>query len=62
MNDMIRWQWDKFGDFILKTRKHFINPDWMEGFEYVAGEMVKVRVSRGYPAEVPESYGRYVPK
>jgi hypothetical protein len=62
MNDYILWQWKKFGDLIIRTRVHFNNPDWMEGFEYVAGEMERLKLSRGYTTEAAESFGRYVPK
>ena len=58
MNVLILWQWEKFGDVILESRVQFKIPDWMEGFEYVAGEMVKAKVSRGYSTEIPERFGR----
>jgi hypothetical protein len=33
----------------------------MDGFEFVANEVVKESESRGYSAEVPENYLGYVP-
>jgi hypothetical protein len=34
----------------------------MEGFEFIAEEMVKETERRGQSADVPESYGQYIPK
>jgi hypothetical protein len=62
MNEVILWQWEKFGDIIIESREHFKVPDWMEGFEHVAGEMVKMKVKRGYSPEFPERFSRYSPK
>ena len=61
-NEMIIWQWEKFSDIIIENRRYFNNPDWMEGFEYIAEEMKKVKARRGYSTEVPETFGKYVPK
>ena len=62
MSETILWQWEKWGDIIIRIREQFNVPGYMDGFEFIADEMVKGRVSRGYSADVPESFGRYVPK
>ncbi len=55
-------QWAKWRDIIIWIREEWSIPGYMEGFEFIADEMVKESESRGYSADVPESYGRYVPK
>ena len=62
MSETILWQWEKWGDIIIRIREQYNIPGYMEGFESIADEMVKESESRGYSADVPESYGRYVPK
>jgi hypothetical protein len=62
MNWTILWQWKKWKDIIITIRGLYNNPSWMEGFEFIANEMVKESESRGYSAEVSESYFGYVPK
>ena len=62
MSGTILWQWEKWGDIITRIRGQYNIPGYMEGFEFIADEMVKESESRGYSADVPEGYGRYVPK
>ncbi len=61
MRTTILWQWNKWEDIILKARELYNVPSYMEGFEFIAEEMVKESESRGVSVEVPESYGGYVP-
>ncbi len=62
MSGTILWQWKKWGDIIIRIREEYNIPGYLEGFEFIADEMVKESESRGYSADVPESYGRYVPE
>ncbi len=62
MRTTILWQWNKWEDIILKARELYNVPSYMEGFEFIAEEMVKESENRGVSVEVPESYGGYVPK
>jgi hypothetical protein len=62
MRSTILWQWEKWGDIIIRIREQWNNPEYLDGFEFIANEMVKESESRGYSADVPESFGRYVPK
>jgi hypothetical protein len=62
MSETILWQWEKWGDIIIMIREKYNNPGYMAGFEFIAEEMVKESESRGYPADVPEGYGSYIPK
>ena len=62
MSGTIFRHWKKWGDHIIRIRELYNAPGYMEGFEFIADEMVKESESRGYSADVPETYGRYVPK
>ena len=62
MSTTILWQWEKWRDILIRIREQYNIPDYMEGFEFIANEMVKESESRGFSAEVPGSYGGYVPK
>ena len=61
MSWTILWQWEKWEDIISIIRGLYNNPSFMEGFEFIANEVVKESESRGYSAEVPENYLGYVP-
>ncbi len=62
MRTTILWQWEKFRDIIIRTREEFNLGSFMEGFEFLANEMMKEVESRGFSVDVPESFARYVPK
>ncbi len=62
MSGTILWQWEKWGDIIIRIREEYNVPGYMEGFEFIVEEIVKGRASRGYSADVPESFGRYAPR
>ena len=47
--------WDKFKDVILAARENaFDGEGFCKPFEFLYHEMVKIRVQRGYPVEVPK--------
>ena len=60
MSWTILWQWKK-GEDIIKIRKRYNNPSYLEGFEFVANEMVKEVERRGFSADVPMSFHEYIP-
>ncbi|MBA7613000.1 hypothetical protein ES703_20243 [subsurface metagenome] len=62
MRTTILWQWEKFRDIIIRTREEWNMENFMEGFEFLANEMMKETESRGHSADVPESFARFVPK
>ena len=62
MWEFIVWHWDKYGGTIQRHREVFNNPDYMEGFEYLAIELKAMRVSRGFSADIPENLMKYVAK
>ncbi len=62
MRNTILMQWKKWGDIIIRIREEWNIREYLEGFEFIANEMEKESESRGFSADVPEGFGRYVPK
>jgi hypothetical protein len=62
MRSTILWQWEKFRDIIIRSREEWNMVNFMEGFEFIADEIVKETERRGQSADVPESFARHVPK
>jgi hypothetical protein len=62
MRTTILWQWEKWRDIIIRTREEYNMVGFAEGFEFIANEMVKEIERRGFSADVPEGFGRNVPK
>ncbi len=44
--------WMKWGDHLISSRKSASNPDYMDGFEYMAEQMMKHREEKGLPNEL----------
>jgi hypothetical protein len=62
MRQTILFQWEKWRDIIIRIREEYNMVGFCEGFEFIANEMVKEIERRGQSADVPESFGRNVPK
>ncbi len=62
MRSNILWHWEKWGDHIIIVRELYNDLDWMEGFEFLANEMVKEVERRGFSADVPKSFYGYIPR
>jgi hypothetical protein len=62
MRTTILWQWAKFGDIIIRSREEWNMDNFMDGFEFIADEIVKETERRGQSADVPESFAKHVPK
>ena len=45
--------WMKWGKVIKDSRKVGTNPDYMDGFEYMAGRIMEYRNEKGLPNELP---------
>ena len=41
--------WLKWGTHLIEMRKNNINPDYMDGFQYMAEKMMKYREEKGLP-------------
>ena len=48
--------WMKWGEVILDSRKVGTNPDYMDGFEYMAGKIMEYRKVKGLPNELPSLF------
>jgi hypothetical protein len=55
------WLWAKFKPIIEENRKRYSGRDYMYGFEYLAGEMMKMKLERDPTYKVPETFAKYVP-
>ena len=55
------WQWHKFESIILEQRRRYNLPELFMWWEYLANEVRKYRVSKGYGDKIPENYASYVP-
>ena len=55
------WLWAKFKPIIEENRKRYSGRDYMYGFEYLAGEMMKMKLERNPTYKVPETFAKYVP-
>jgi hypothetical protein len=53
-----RARWGKYGLIIRELRTRFNGSDWMEGFEYLAGEMMKIKQQRSPGYVVPSVFYR----
>jgi hypothetical protein len=45
--------WDKYGDINIKHREVHNNPTFMQGFEYLANELRKLRLEKGFSVYGP---------
>ena len=48
--------WMKWGDVIVDSRKVGTNPDYMDGFEYMAKRILEYRKEKGLPNEMPSIF------
>ncbi len=62
MRTTILWQWEKFRDIIIRSREEWNMDNFLDGFEFIANEIVKETERRGQSADVPESFAKHVPK
>jgi len=54
------WQWTKWESIIKEIRVRYNQPYLGVLFEYLANELKKLWVQRGFSPEVPETFGRYI--
>ena len=55
------WTWAKFKPILEENRKRYTGKDAWTGFEYLAGEMLKMKLERDPTCKVPETFAKYVP-
>jgi hypothetical protein len=56
----VLWFWDKFGSVIKEIRRRYGLQIGID-FEYLARETKIMMEQKGVSAEIPETYGRYIP-
>ena len=49
--------WDKYRDIVLEYRKRFHLPNYLSGFEFLANEINRYRVDKGWGAKTPDEPG-----
>jgi hypothetical protein len=52
--------WAKFSDVIEEQRRRYNGQDYLRDFEYLAGELMKVKLRRDPSYKVPETLSRYI--
>jgi hypothetical protein len=57
----VSWMWTKFEPIIYGQRKIYLGSDELEGLEYLAGVMFKMKQERDPTYRVPEGFSKYVP-
>ena len=57
----VSWTWAKFKPVIEENRRRYSGEDAMKGFEYLAGEMLRMKVERDPSYRIPENFAEYVP-
>ncbi len=56
----IIWMWEKFEDVFLHMRKQYNIPESLLHFEYIYGEVKKIRSKRGVSVETPKEFAKYM--
>ncbi len=61
--DGINYMWEKYELIIRTQRKLYgLGEHWLWGFEYLAGEMLKIAKIREPSYKIPETYSSYIPE
>ena len=55
------YQWAKFEHIIREQRKRYNGNAWMKDFEYLAGEMLRIKLREDPSYKVPETFSSYIP-
>jgi len=55
----VYWYWEKFKEVILESRVRLNSPDHLVMFEYLAGEMKKMKEEREHNLEIPKHWGDF---
>jgi len=53
--------WNKFENMIREQRKRYLGEDYLADFEFLAREMLRIKISKDPSYKVPETFLRYVP-
>ena len=55
------WMWRKFQPVIDEHRRRYVGSDMYRGWEYLAGEILKLKLERDPSYKVPETFIKYIP-
>ncbi len=55
------WTWAKFKPIILESRRRYSGRDQYANFEFLAGEVAKMKLERDPSYKIPETFTEYVP-
>ena len=55
------WTWDKFEPILDEHRRRYVGNDVYRGWEYLAGEVMKMKLKRDPSYKVPEMFAKYIP-
>ncbi|MCJ7574033.1 hypothetical protein MUO93_07205 [Candidatus Bathyarchaeota archaeon] len=53
--------WAKFEDVIREQRRRYVGADYLANFEYLAKEMLRIKLQRDPSYKMPETFIKYVP-
>jgi integrase len=56
----VPWTWAKFKSVLMENRRLYAGRDAFKDFEYLADEMMKMKMQRDPSYKVPETFARYV--
>lgn len=54
--------WAKYEPIIREQRKRYNGADWLSHFEYLAIELLKMKIRRDPTYEIPEHFAKYIPE
>ena len=55
------WTWAKFKSVLMENRRLYSGKDMFTGFEYLAGEMMRMKLERDPSYKIPYTFAEYVP-
>ena len=55
------YQWAKWGSIIREQRRRYNGSAWMKDIEYLAGEMLRIKLREDPSFKVPETFSSYIP-
>ena len=56
------WTWAKFKPIFVERRKRYSGRDAQAGFEYLADEMMRLKLERDSGYKIPDTFAAYIPE
>jgi hypothetical protein len=54
------WTWSKFKSVLEENRRRYTGKDAFSGLEYLANEMLTMKMQRDPSYKIPETFARYI--